>query len=189
MTEIKSTLDIIMEKAKKFSVTEEEKQGFKRQELEGKIKGLVQKDLDGILDSERFQVEVVALQAKEKDLVDQILKEEVVGRIELGSNNEALLRMLENVSGPAWATVRKVLADFEKKGEKQNKSRRNDLLEGLKEKGISGSAVLPNLDADAEWLRAKTETRRRLQEKIRERLKSLPPSLQKREARGALLIY
>ena len=43
MAEIKSTLDIIMEKAKKFSVTEEEKQGFKRQELEGKIKGLVQK--------------------------------------------------------------------------------------------------------------------------------------------------
>ena len=43
MAEIKSTLDIIMEKAKRFSVTEEEKKGFKRQELEGKIKGLVQK--------------------------------------------------------------------------------------------------------------------------------------------------
>ena len=51
MAEIKSTLDIIMEKAKKFSVTEEEKKGFKRQELEGKIKGLVQKALDGVLGS------------------------------------------------------------------------------------------------------------------------------------------
>ena len=109
MAEIKSTLDIIMEKAKKFSVTEEEKQGFKRQELEGKIKGLVQKTLDGILDSERFQVELAALQAKEKDLVDQILKEEVVARLEVEANSEALLKMLEYAAGPAKLLSKKVL--------------------------------------------------------------------------------
>jgi formate dehydrogenase maturation protein FdhE len=177
MAEIKSTLDIIMEKAKKFSVTEEEKRGFKRQELEGKIKGLVQKALDGFLDSERFQVEVVDLRAREKDLVDQILKEEVVARIELGANNEVLLKILENIAGPASSAVRKVLAEFEKKAEKQKESRRKRLLENFKEKGISGSAVLPNLDADLEWLRAKSEMRRELQETIRDRLKSLPPSL------------
>ena len=77
MGEIKSTLDIIMEKAKKFSLTEEEKKGFKRQELEGKIKGLVQKALDGVLDSERFQLEVVALRTKEKELVDSLQQEHI----------------------------------------------------------------------------------------------------------------
>src|SRR5512136_203416 len=151
MAEIKSTLDIIMEKAKKFSVTEEEKKGFKRQELEGKIKGLVQKTLDGILDSERFQVEVTALQAKEKDLVDRILKDEVVARLEAEANSEALLKILEYVAGPASSAVRKVLAEFEKKGEKQKESRRKALLDNLKKKGISGSAVVPNTDADPEW--------------------------------------
>jgi len=167
MAEIKSTLDIIMEKAKKFSVTEEDKQDFKRQGLEGKIKGLVQKTLDGILDSERFQVEVVALKAKERDLVDQILKEEVVARIEPGANSEPLLEMLENVVGPSWAAVRQVLADFEKKVEKQKESRRKALIEDLKKKGISGSAVLPNLDAGDEWARIRAEMRRQLQEELR----------------------
>jgi hypothetical protein len=167
MAEIKSTLDIIMEKAKKFSVTEEEKQGFKRQELEGKIKGLVQKALDGVLDSERFQVEVTALQTKEKDLVDRILKEEVVARIELGANNEALLKILENVAGPASPAIRKVLAEFEKKAESEKESRRNRALENLRKKGISGSAVLPNLDADPEWFRAKSDLKRQLQAEIR----------------------
>jgi hypothetical protein len=170
MAEIKSTLDIIMEKAKKFSVTEEEKKSFKRQELEGKIKGLVQKVLGGILDSERFQVEVAALQAKEKDLVDQVLKEEIVARIELGSNNEALLKILENIAKPASQAVRKVLAEVEKKAEEEKEIRRKALIESFKKKGISGSAVLPNLDADPEWARGRAEMRRQLQEEIRKQL-------------------
>ena len=148
MAEIKSTLDIIMEKAKKFSVTEEDKEGFRRRELEGKIKGLVQKTLDGVLDLERFRVELVALQTREKDLVDQILKEEVVGRIETETKSETLLRMLEYIAGLSSHTVRKTLADYENKGEKQKESRRKALLESLEKKGISGSAVLPNLDTD-----------------------------------------
>ena len=167
MAEIKSTLDIIMEKAKKFSVTEEEKKGFKRQELEGKIKGLVQKALDGILDSERFQVEVVALQAKERDSVDQILKDEVVARLEVEANSEALLKILETAGGSEKAAVKKTLADFEMKTARQKDSRRKSLIESFKKKGISGSAVLPNLDADPEWASIKSEMRRQLQEEIR----------------------
>ena len=173
MAEIKSTLDIIMEKAKKFSVTEEERQGFKRQELEGKIKGLVQKTIDGILDSERFQVEVTALQAKDKDLVDQVLKEELVARLEVEQNSQELLKMLEYGAGSASSGVKKVLADFEKKGEELKDSVRKTLLENFKKKEISGSAVLPNLDADPEWARIRSEMRRQLQEEIRERLKSI----------------
>ena len=173
MAEIKSTLDIIMEKAKKFSVTEEERQGFKRQELEGKIKGLVQKTIDGILDSERFQVEVTALQAKDKDLVDQVLKEELVTRLEVEQNSQELLKMLEYVAGSTSSGVRKVMADFAKKGEKQKEIPRKILLESFMKKGVSGSAVVPNLDADPEWARVRSEIRQQLQEEIREKLKSV----------------
>jgi hypothetical protein len=167
MAEIKSTLDIIMEKAKKFSVTEEDKEGFRRRELEGKIRGLVQKTIEGILDSERFQVEVSALQAKDRQVVDQILKDEIVGRIETEANSEALLKMLEYIAGPASPAVRRILADSEKKCEKQKESRRKALLENFKKNGISGSAVLPNVDADPEWARIKSEMIRQLQREIR----------------------
>jgi hypothetical protein len=177
MTEIKSTLDIIMEKAKKFSVTEEEKKGFRRQELEGKIKGLVQKAVDGILDSERFQIQVAALQSKEKDVVDQILQDEVVARLEVEANSEPLLRILESAAGAAKGAVKKTLTDFELNAEKQKDSRRKTLLESFRKKGISGSAVLPNLDADPEWARARLKLNKELQEVIREQLKSLLPSL------------
>ncbi len=167
MAEIKSTLDIIMEKAKRFSVTEEEKKGFRRQELEGKIKGLVQKALDGILDSERFQVEVTALRAKDKELVDQILKEEVVARLDVETNSEALLKTLEYMAGHASPFLSRVLADFEKNAEKQKESRRKAFLDDLRKRGFSGSAIVPNLNADPQWLRARSETRLQLQEEIR----------------------
>jgi hypothetical protein len=173
MAEIKSTLDIIMEKAKKFSVTEEERQGFRRQELEGRIKGLVQKALDGILDSERFQVEVVALQAKDKDLVDQILKEEAVARLKAEANSEALLMILKIAAETASPAIKRILAEVEKEVEKQKESRRKALFDNFKKKGISGSAVLPNLDADPEWARVGAEMRRQLQEEIRKQMKSI----------------
>jgi len=173
MAEIKSTLEIIMEKARKFSVTEEEKKGFKRRELEGKIKGLVQKALDGMLGSERFQAEILALQAKDKDQVDQVLKEELVTRLELEENSQELLKMLEYVAGSTSSGVRKVMADFAKKGEKQKEIRRKILLESFMKKGVSGSAVVPNLDADPEWARARSEIRQQLREEIREKLKSV----------------
>ena len=176
MAEIKSTLDIIMEKAKKFSVTEDEKKGFKRQELEGKIKGLLQKALDGVMDPERLSVELAALLTKDKDLVGQIVKEEVVARIEPNANNDGLLKILENVSGRASSAIRKVLGEFEKKGDKEKESCRKTLVENFRKKGISGSAVLPNLDADPDWLRARSEVKRQLQKEIREQLKSLPTS-------------
>jgi glycyl-tRNA synthetase (class II) len=167
MVEIKSTLDIIMEKAQKLKVSEAEKRNFKRRDLEGKIKGLVQKALDGIMGPEKFHVEMTAFRAKEKDMVEQILKEEIVARIEPGADNETLVRILDNVTEPASGAVRKALAEFEKEVEKQKESSRRLLLEGFKKKGISGSAVLPNLDADPEWARVKSEIRRHLQEEIR----------------------
>jgi hypothetical protein len=83
------------------------------------------------------------------------------------TNNEALLKMLKSTAGPAWAAVEKVLADFEKKDEKQKESLRKALLDGFKKKGISGSAIVPNLNADPQWLRVRSETRVQLQEEIR----------------------
>jgi len=44
------------------------------------------------------------------------------------------------------------------------------MVENFKGKGISGSAVLPNLDADPDWLRVRSELKRELQEAIRGRL-------------------
>jgi len=91
-----------------------------------------------------------------------------VTRIEVEVNSEPLLRILENAAGSEKAAVKKTLADFGMKTAKQKDSRRKALLESFKKKGISGSAVVPNVDADPEWARFRLEMRRQLQDAIRE---------------------
>ena len=62
MGEIKSTLEIIMEKTKDLTLTEEEKKEFKQKDMAGKIKGIIQKFLDGTLDLNRFKTEIAVLE-------------------------------------------------------------------------------------------------------------------------------
>ena len=49
MGEIKSTLDLVLEKTKNLTLSSEEKESQKQKEVENRIKGMVQKYQDGIL--------------------------------------------------------------------------------------------------------------------------------------------
>jgi hypothetical protein len=153
MGEIKSTLDIIMEKTKGLTLTEEEKQSFKEQELTGKVRGLVQRTLGGSVSRERFEEELAALARRGVDpvTVKRGLIKECIQEIRLGEDNEAVLKMLEILPGIDLAALRTVLAESEKELLTRREAQEKRLMMRLREKGISGSAVVPNLDADREW--------------------------------------
>jgi hypothetical protein len=171
MAEIKSTLDIIMEKAKKLTVSEEEKVAFKRKELEGKIRGLVLKYLESFIDLDRLKAELTPLQEEEKEMVREILKEDVLSRIQLGQNNDPLLNMLSNTIGMNIASIKELLNQFEKRMDREKESRKKILEEELRKRGISGSAVIPNLDADKTWIKTLSEAA----QEFREELKRINP--------------
>jgi len=166
MAEIKSTRDIIMEKAGRFSVTEEEKKAFKRQELEGRVKRLVQKYLDGLLDIERLKDNFAALRKEGEEVLDQLIRREAVSRIQPGENNAPVLEILSSAACMDTGSIKKLLDDFESRLEQERKKHKGLLREELRQKGISGSAVIPNLDASSEWLRIESEIERELQERI-----------------------
>ncbi|NQT55992.1 MAG: hypothetical protein HQ551_07155, partial [Desulfobacteraceae bacterium] len=78
MGEIRSTMDIIMEKTKGLTMTEKEKAEFQQRELTGKIKGLIQKFFDGSINLDRLKIEAVALREEQQEMFDQIIKEEAI---------------------------------------------------------------------------------------------------------------
>jgi hypothetical protein len=169
MAEIKSTLDIIMERARKLTVTEEEKRDFKRQELEGRIRGLVQKYLDGFIDLDRLKAEVGLLQTEEEQMVRELIKEDVLGRIQLGQNNDPLLDLLSKTIDVNTGPIKELLDRFEKRMAREKEGRGKTLAEDLRRKGVSGSAVIPNLNADETWIKTLSEAA----QEFREELKSL----------------
>ena len=160
MGEIKSTMDIIMEKTKNLTMTEEEKKAFRRQEMEGKVKGLVQKFTDGVLDKEKLRIEITALQEKDKAMIDAIIREESLARIELGEDNEPLLEILESIFAMNTKPIREMLDGYEGKLSQEREAREKVLMKQLEKQGISGSAVRPNIEADLEWGRQLTEMKR-----------------------------
>ncbi len=152
MAEIKSTLDIIMEKTKGLTMTDEEKRELKRKEIAGKFKGLVQKFLDNIIDLERLKADAVAVGEGHEDMFRLVSIQEAIGRVEPESDNEPLLKILESTTGMDTGPIREFMTDFERKLEREKGVHGKRLLETLKKKGVSGSAVIPNLDADSQWL-------------------------------------
>ncbi len=166
MAEIKSTLEIIMEKAKGLTITHEEKREFRRKEMTGRVKGLIQKFLDGYMDDERLRVEVAAVGKEDKDMLKQILIKDSISRMKPGEDNKPVLDVLENTTGEDMGSIRGFLTKFDSRLEKERSSHEKALRKRLKKNGITGSAVIPNLDADPEWRGHLLKQKQRFREKL-----------------------
>jgi len=166
MAEIKSTLDIIMEKTKGLTMTEEEKETFRKKETEGKVRGLLQRFLDGFIDAERLKDEIGSLGEKRYAVAREALFRECKDRMEPGADNTILLDALENAAGLDIAPIQKIMLDYNQDLEQQKMDRKQVLRENLEGLGISGTAVMPNIHADQEWIRYLFEMKKGLQEKI-----------------------
>jgi hypothetical protein len=167
MGEIKSTMDIIMEKTKGLTMTDEEKQEFRRQEMEGKIKGLIQKYVDGLMGTERLKEAIANLRARKQEGLVQLIRKETMGLIQPGESNAPLLEILSSVVGMDPDPIMKLLDDFDSKIEYERARRAEVLQEELRKKGISGSAVIPNMDADEEWVKVRSQTTRTFKEELK----------------------
>ncbi len=151
MGEIRSTLDIIMEKTKDLTMSEEEKAEFQHREVAGKTKGLIQKFFDGIINLDRLRIEAASIKGENRQMFDQVIKKELINRIELEGNSGPVFTILESVTDMDTAPIREILIDFRSRLEMKRDLAGRSLEEILQEKGVSGSAVSPNLNADQEW--------------------------------------
>ena len=166
MAEIKSTLDIIMEKTKGLTMTEEEKETFQKKETEGKVRGLLKRFLDGFIHAERLKDEIGSLGEKRYAMARESLFRECVGRMEPGADNTILLDALENAVGLDIAPVQKVILDYNQDLEQQKMDRKQVMQKNLDGLGISGTAVIPNIHADQEWIRHLSEMNKGFREKV-----------------------
>ena len=164
MAEIKSTLDIIMEKTKGMTMSEEEKRAFKHKETADKAKGFVQRFLDGFLELERLESEIATLDNDQREMMVQAMVNDLASRIQPGENNSALLQLLEVIAGKDTTTIREALTGFEQELTRDQSFREKEMITLLKARGISGSAIVPNIDSDPDWIAFKSEKEREFKE-------------------------
>ncbi|MCD6306489.1 MAG: hypothetical protein J7M32_09405 [Deltaproteobacteria bacterium] len=166
MGEIRSTLDIIMEKAKKVEVTEEDKATFMRRELEGKARAFIQQYVDGFIDAQRLKEEIEALGPDRHVEAVSALRRESLKRLTPDGDNRPMLEILSRVVGADTAAIENRILTYREKLHANRAQREAALKDHFKSKGISGSAVIPNIKADPEWLSQLAEARERFGREI-----------------------
>ena len=153
MAEIKSTLNIIMEKTKDLTMTEAEREQLLREEWAGKIKGWVQNYQDNLINLETLRSEL-RKEGKERYFeLQKILKKEILNRIEPDTDNCNLFKILENVLDIRREPLESAINRFQEEVALERTSKLESLKSQLSQMGISGSAVIPNLNNDTQWNR------------------------------------
>jgi hypothetical protein len=158
MAEIKSTIDLIMERTKSLSASPQERESFQRQEREKRLRGLVQRLLDDNLTLDGVKDEL----AKEKKNgsaaeVAGVVKNALAGHVDPEADNERLFRYINELVGTPGDRLRETLAHCREEATSRKAVLAERQRKELESKGITGSAVLPNPEADPLWTARREE--------------------------------
>jgi len=160
MGEIKSTLDLVMEKTRNLSLSAEERKEQKDQEISSRIRGLLQKFSDRALNADHLRSEYQKLQKDYGLPGNASLIKEICGQIKLGADNHAWFELLAQLKVDHIEGVTSVLHEFDQVSDAAARQRSKILRDQLAEAHfISGSAVVPNLEVDDTWHKKAGEIR------------------------------
>ncbi len=152
MGEIKSTLDLVMEKTKHLTLSKAEEQEQKYDEINKRLKGLVHKYRDKALKRKEFEHELNNMRKTFGSEVSDILIRQLLDDLNLNQDNEPFLSLLKDVCGKDTTELASVFDEYQDKILLVTQEGMNRIKENLAEKHfISGSAVVPNLKTDPVW--------------------------------------
>ena len=158
MAEIKSTIDLIMERTKNLSASREERESWHRQEREKHIRGLIQRLLDGSLALDHVKEELDRERKKgQPEDVRAWVGQALAGHVDPETDNGRLFRIVSELAGTPGKRLQDVLQACQAElfaGKTALAERQRGELESA---GISGSAVLPNAEADPKWAARRDE--------------------------------
>ena len=168
MAEIRSTLDIIMEKAKELTVTDQDKRDFAEKEVQGRVKGFFQKTLDGILKTRQLKTEMASFDEEQRPVAEKELLAACLAAMRVEGDNQPIFEMLDQVLGCRIEPVLDLMGKFQEQQNEARAKRTSARIQALKGQGVSGSAVRPNLAADSTWLAYLSD----MEDRFRNRLKT-----------------
>lgn len=167
MAEIKSTLDLVMERTRHLSMSEEEKAGQRQRDFAKRLQGLLQKHSDGAASVDDFRESLAALQNELKIKGPGAVLRALEPWIDPDGDCERwfdLLGLLQPFAlEPLRALVKTYVAKREALLENTGRRQLDDLA---RTNGISGSAVVPNPGADDAYREKLADLKREVQNSI-----------------------
>lgn len=177
MAEIKSAIELAMERTKSLVMDDGEKRALVRKEKEGKIRGLIRRYKDGYIEGGDLEKELDAIPGSEKGK-KSILIDLIVEELDFRGNDERILSLLQIAGSYLPDTLREELNSlklrYAEELERKELVIRERIRSKLKDKQISGDSLEINLEAWDEWKEGLEETQAVFQKRLREWKKKLP---------------
>lgn len=150
MAKIKSTLDIVMERTRNLSLTDEEKTVIHRKELDDKVRGWVQMLVDHkytVSNLESAYLEELSHSPGVKD----VLRRELLEHIDPDTDNASILDAWRDILNLDDGFISEAVVSYRTQTDQSMREYRERIREELVRSGISGSAVIPNVLSSPEW--------------------------------------
>jgi hypothetical protein len=155
MGEIKSTLELAMERTKKFAISNKEKEEIKQKELRQKATSLFHRYREGNLPLNEILKEIEKMEEGTARTVKELLLSQWIDALSLDDDAERILKGIESLKQRSIDEVKQkfqhLLSQYQEEKEKVKEKMRVQLTEVLKKDGIYGSAVEPNIEKSELW--------------------------------------
>ena len=166
MGEIKSTLDLVFEKTRNLTLSDEEKLSLAREKLDKKVQGLCNRYLDNFFPLNRLKDEMEKIASNDRELAYNFLKKYLLSRFDLDGDNSLIVSALSEIAKWDITSLKNLKKEYNSEKEGTKKAVTEKSLLGLKESGVSGSAIVVNLDNIPEWNEFLKTLRKRYQEQL-----------------------
>jgi hypothetical protein len=177
MAEIKSTLELVLERTRHLTLTAEEKRQQSIAEFKKSVRGLIQKCQDGMLTPERFREELQRMQSTSQVIDNGIAFDEIAQWLDVDEDSTWVLHLLEEVFAINSQAMKAVSEEYHSAVDRAAQRRIEVIrMELAENKGISGTAIVPNLAGDQKWEMERQSIHRRFESAWDRELKRLKSS-------------
>lgn len=150
MGKIRSTLDIVMERTKNLSMSQDDRRNLRRRELADQARAAVRKYLDARMTLREMASELDASAGERPELLE-LVKAGLLENVRIDGDNSRVLDALENLCGMDRGTVAERVRAFREMLDAEMARELEGLRAGLEAKGIRGSSVIPNVARSSAW--------------------------------------
>jgi hypothetical protein len=154
MAEIKSAVELAMERTKGLRLSHEEKEKLKEEEIQSKAHSLMKRYLEVDFHLREAERELDRFDPTQRRHLEKLFIQYLSEAIDLDRDNDLIFQGIESFRGGSKSSIQKmkelIQSYQEEKGREYLKAEK-DLLTKLERLGISGSAVQPKVEGSPEW--------------------------------------
>lgn len=169
MAEIKSAIELAMERTKTLIMDDAEKKKLAAKELEGKIRAILRRYKEGIIQTGGVEKELDAISGDEEirrtTFIDLLVEE-----LDLRGNDPNIMELFHIAGNAVDNEIKEELKtlqrDYAEDLKKEEVIIRDRIGKTLEARGISGDSISPNLETWNEWKEGLEATERLFQKRL-----------------------